>query len=119
MKTAVYNSPQKDKLLANEPETKVATVGLLITVTAKPGKEDTVSDMLGSALSLVQAEEQTVSWYAFRMADATFGVFNTFEDRSGRRAHLNGRIAGALMQADDLLTKPPRIEEVTILAVKA
>lgn len=118
MKTAVYDTPQQDKPLTNKPKAQAATVGLLITVTARPGKENAVSDMLKNARSLAQAEEQTVSWHAFRMADATFGIFDTFENQAERRAHLNGRIAGTLMQAEDLLTKPPRIEEVTILAVK-
>ncbi len=53
------------------------------------------------------------------MGETTFGVFDTFEDEAGRQAHLNGQIAAALMShADELLSEPPKIEQVTILAAK-
>lgn len=98
----------------------MVTVALLATLKAKPGKEGAVSDMLKGALSLAEAEEQTVSWYALQMDDTTFGIFDTFADEAGRQAHLNGQIAAALMaQADELLSEPPKIEQVTILAAKA
>ncbi len=96
------------------------TVGLLATLKAKPGKEAAVSDMLKGALALAESEEQTVSWYALQMDDNTFGIFDSFADEAGRQAHLNGQIAAALMaQADELLAEPPKIEQVTLLAVKA
>ena len=92
---------------------------LLATVTAKPGKEEAVEQFLTSALALAQEEEQTVSWYALKMDESTFGVFDTFEDEEGRETHLNGKIAAALMQhADELLSEPPSIKKVALLAVK-
>lgn len=98
----------------------MVTVGLLATLQAKPGKETDVADMLKSALALAEAEEQTVSWYALQLSSNTFGIFDTFADEAGRQAHLNGQIAAALMaQADELLSEPPKIDQVTLLAVKA
>lgn len=92
---------------------------LLATVTAQPGKEEAVEQFLTSALAEAQEEEQTVSWYALKMDESTFGVFDTFEDEEGREAHLNGKIAAALMQhADELLSAPPSIKKVQLLAVK-
>jgi quinol monooxygenase YgiN len=92
---------------------------LLATLVAKPGKENTVEEFLKSALQLAQEEEQTVSWYALKMSADTFGVFDTFEDEAGREAHLKGKIAAALMEnADALLSQPPKIEKVELLAVK-
>ena len=42
-----------------------------------------------------------------------------FPDEPGREAHLAGPIAAALTQnADDLLTEPPKIEKVDVLASK-
>ena len=56
---------------------------------------------------------------AWQMNETTFGIFDTFEDENGRDAHLNGKIAGALMEhADELLSEPPKIEKVDILAAK-
>lgn len=52
--------------------------------------------------------------------NCTFGIFDTFDDdAAGRQAHLDGEIASALMgKADELLAKPPRIEQVDVLAAK-
>lgn len=92
---------------------------LLARLHAKPGKETVVADFLKSALQTAQAEAQTVSWYALQLDDATFGIFDTFADDDGRQAHLDGDIASALMdRADELLTRPPQIEHVEVLAAK-
>ena len=92
---------------------------ILARVEAKPGKEEAVEQFLKSALPLAQDEKDTVSWYALKMGPSTFGIFDTFNDEAGREAHLNGKIAAALMQhADELLARPPVIEKVELLAVK-
>ena len=93
---------------------------ILARVEAKPGKEEAVEQFLKSALPLAQDEKDTVSWYAIKIGPSTFGIFDTFNDEAGREAHLNGKIAAALMQhAGELLSKPPVIEKVELLAVKA
>ena len=93
---------------------------IMARVEAKPGKETAVEQFLTSALPLAQDEKDTVSWYALKIGPSTFGIFDTFNDEAGREAHLNGKIAAALMQhADELLSKPPVIEKVELLAVKA
>jgi quinol monooxygenase YgiN len=92
---------------------------ILARVEAKPGKEEAVENFLKSALALAEEEEQTISWYALKMGPSTFGIFDTFNDEEGRVAHLAGKIAAALMEhADELLSKPPVIEKVDLLAVK-
>ena len=92
---------------------------LLARVEAKPGKENEVLAFLKSALPLAQADPDTVRWYALQIGPSTFGVFDTFETESGRQAHLAGRIAEALMaNASALLSKPPVIELVDLIAVK-
>jgi quinol monooxygenase YgiN len=94
-------------------------VGLLARVVAKPGKEKAVEQFLKDAVKLARAEAQTVDWYAIKLADDTFGIFDTFAGDEGRQAHLSGEIAKALMQhAPDLLAQDPVIEQVEILAVK-
>ncbi|MDQ3093882.1 MAG: antibiotic biosynthesis monooxygenase [bacterium] len=97
----------------------MVTVAILAILQAKPDKVTELSDMLKGAVELAQAEEKTISWYAFQMGATTFGIFDTFDDEEGRQAHLNGEIAAALMaHADDLLSEPPKIEQVSILATK-
>ena len=92
---------------------------LLARVEAKPGKEAVVAEFLKSALPLAVAEPDTVRWYALKINENTFGIFDTFETEDGRSAHLQGQIAAALMaNAAELLAKDPVIEFVDLLAVK-
>ena len=92
---------------------------LLARVEAKPGKEAVVAEFLKSALPLAEAEPATVRWYALKIDENTFGIFDTFETEDGRSAHLQGQIAAALMaNATELLAKDPVIEFVDLLAVK-
>ena len=92
---------------------------LLVRLVAKPGKEQEVSDFIKSALPLAQQESETISWYALQIDSSTFGIFDTFETEEGRKMHLGGQIAAALMaKAPELLAKAPVIEQVDLLAVK-
>ncbi|MET4140954.1 antibiotic biosynthesis monooxygenase [Pedobacter sp. UYP1] len=94
-------------------------LALLVRLEAKPGKEQEVADFIKGALPLAQEEEQTVSWYALKLGPSTFGIFDTFETEDGRKAHLGGQIAAALMaKAPELLATDPVIEQVDLLAVK-
>ena len=95
-------------------------LAILARLEAKPGKEDAVAEFLKSALPMAEDEKKTISWYALRLGPSTFGIFDTFDDEDGREAHLSGPIAAALMKhAGDLLSVPPAIEKVELLAVKA
>jgi quinol monooxygenase YgiN len=97
----------------------MVTVGVLARLEAKPGKEEEVASFLEGALPLAQQEEATTAWFATRLGPSTFGIFDVFPDEAGRNAHLDGPIASALMQrADELLSEPPTIERVDILASK-
>jgi len=94
-------------------------VGLLARVQAKPGKEKDVEQFLANAVELARQEEKTINWYAIKISDDTFGIFDTFAGEEGREAHLNGEIAKALMaNASELLAKDPVIEKIQILAVR-
>jgi len=93
--------------------------GLFVKLMAKPGKEAEVEAFLNSGLGLVNEEPLTVTWYAVKFDDSTFGVFDTFDGDEGRDAHLNGKVAAALMaNAAELLLEGPTIEKIDILAAK-
>jgi quinol monooxygenase YgiN len=93
--------------------------GVLVRVEAKPGKEKELLEFLKSALPLAKDEPGTIKWYTFQIGPSSFGIFDTFEDRAGRKDHLNGLIAAALMaNAPALLAKDPVIENIDLLAVK-
>ena len=98
---------------------KTTSVALLVRLEAKPGKEDAVAEFLSGALPLAQAEPATTAWFALRLGNSTFGIFDAFPDDAGRQAHLSGPIAAALMEkASELLAVPPKIEKVDVLASK-
>ena len=93
--------------------------GLLVILEAQRGKEDELAAFLTQAQPLAAAEPGTVTWYAFRLGETTYGIFDTFADENGRQAHLNGPIATALGQAGPgLLAKEPEIQRTDILAAK-
>ena len=48
----------------------MVTVGLLVTLQARPGKEDELAGFLASALPLAQAEPETTAWFAIKSAVA-------------------------------------------------
>lgn len=97
----------------------MTNVGLLVTMEAKPGKEDEVEEFLNSGEALVAEEPDTIAWFAIRIGPTTFGIFDAFADDSGRDAHLNGKVAAALMEkAPDLFSAEPKIEKVDVLADK-
>ena len=94
---------------------------LYVPLEAKPGKEREVADFLRSALPLVNAEAGTISWFAIQSGPSSFAIFDTFDDEAGRDAHLNGKVAAALMEkvrAGDLFAKTPEISKLEILADK-
>ena len=97
----------------------MVTKAIAAKLVAKPGKEAEVEALLTSALTLANQEPLTVTWYAVKFNENTFGIFDTFASDEGRDAHLNGQIAAALMaKADELLAEPPKIDKVDVLAAK-
>ena len=94
-------------------------VGLLVRLKAKPGKEAEIVRFLEGGLALANQEAATPLWFALRLGPDRFGVFDAFADDAGRKAHLAGQIAAALMaKASELLAEPPQIEPVDVLAAK-
>src|ERR1700759_3169863 len=94
---------------------------LYVPLEAKRGKEKEVADFLRSAVPLVNAEPGTISWYAIQEGPSSFAIFDTFDDETGRDAHLNGKVAAALMEkikAGDMFAKTPEIYKLNIIADK-
>jgi hypothetical protein len=94
-------------------------LGLLALLDAKAGKGAELGAFLEKGRALAVAEIGTVTWYAFRLSDSQYGIFDSFETEDGRQAHLNGEIPTALGQvASDLLAKEPDIRLVDVIASK-
>lgn len=92
---------------------------LFVRLEAKPGKEKDVAAFLEQGLQLANQEVTTPLWFALRLSQSTFAIFDAFRDDAGRQAHLNGPIAQALMaNAPQLLATPPVIERLDVLGEK-
>ena len=84
------------------------TLGILALLEAQTGKGEDVAAFLRSGRAIVEREEGTITWYAFKVDDTTYGIFDTFESEDARLAHLNGEIPRALAQVGpDLLASDP------------
>jgi quinol monooxygenase YgiN len=93
--------------------------GILALLEAKPGQGDELAAFLEAGRALALAEEGTVTWYAFKISDTSYGIFDTFETEDARDAHLAGQIPQALGQvAPSLLAADPNIRMVELVAVK-
>jgi quinol monooxygenase YgiN len=93
--------------------------GVLALLEAKPGKGGDLGAFLEAGRALAVAEEGTVTWYAFRISDTSYGIFDTFETEEALQAHLGGEIPKALGEVGpDLLAGDPDIRTVDIVAVK-
>ena len=92
--------------------------GLLALLEAQPGKGDDLRAFLEEGRTIAAAEIGTVTWYAFKMGDTSYGIFDTFETEEARQAHLDGEIPAALGRvAADLLAGTPDIRMVEVIAL--
>lgn len=97
----------------------MARVGLYARLEARPGKEQQLAGFLEQGLAMANQEATTPVWLAVRFGPTTFAIFDAFADEAGRRAHLDGPIAAALMaRAGELLAAPPVIEPYDIVGAK-
>ena len=95
------------------------TLGILAMLEAKPGKGGELEAFLRAGRELAVAEEGTVTWYAFKISDTSYGIFDTFATDDARTAHINGQIPAALATVSaDLLASEPDIRPVDVVAVK-
>jgi quinol monooxygenase YgiN len=95
------------------------TLGLLAFLEAQSGKGEDLAAFLRSGRELAAREEGTVTWYAFKLGETTYGIFDTFESDDARQAHLNGDIPKALAEKGaELLASDPDIRPIEIVAVK-
>ena len=93
--------------------------GFLALLEAKPDKGAEVEAFLVSGREIAAREQGTVTWYAFKVNDTTYGVFDTFESAEDRQAHLDGDIPKAIATvAPELLAVDPDIRPIDVVAVK-
>jgi quinol monooxygenase YgiN len=99
-----------------DARTQVAIVARLV---AKPETADELKGFLTGALDLANDEPGTPVWVALQTDATTFWIVDAFPGEAERTAHLQGRIAAALMEhAERLLASPPELHQAAVLAAK-
>jgi quinol monooxygenase YgiN len=92
--------------------------GLLAQLEAQPDKAEDLRAFLEEGQAIAALESGTVTWYAFKISDTSYGIFDTFETEEARQAHLDGEIPSALSRvAPDLLAGAPDIRMVEVVAL--
>ena len=99
-------------------QTGTVTKGLLVRIEANPGREAEVEKFLNGGLELVLEEPATTAWFAIQLGPSSYGIFDVFPDDDGRDAHLNGKVAAALMENAGELYGQPTVERLDVLASK-
>jgi PAS domain S-box-containing protein len=103
----------------SERRSSMVTTSLIVRLEAKAGNEAELAAFLRDAQPLVQAEPQTIAWFALKTGPTSFAIVDAFTDEEGRQAHLNGPVAAALLdRTDELLARRPEIEQLDVLAAK-
>ena len=123
--TLLSEPPKIEKIdvLASHLATLSTPVGankaLLLTFAAKAGHSADVESFLQDAAALAAQEPGTLAWFAIRLPDGSYGIFDTFADNAGRFAHIAGRVPRELaMHALTLLGSFPDMSMVDVLAEK-
>ena len=99
--------------------TNTMKVALWVRFEAKPGKEQEVVAFLKQAVEMVQQETNNPLWFALRLGPTSFAIFDSFPEEAGRKAHLAGPVAAALMSAAPaLFVAPPVIEPLDVIGAK-
>ncbi|KAI0631760.1 hypothetical protein C8Q77DRAFT_1128671 [Trametes polyzona] len=99
-------------------------IGLLVPLHAKPDQVAAVADFLNVGYSLMTGnqEPETLQWFAVKYEDQpVYAIFDTFAAESGRKAHVDGKVADALRANHaTLLSQGPDIAggHIDILASK-
>ncbi len=85
---------------------------IMAVLVAKDGMQEEVESFLRSAKPLVEGESGTVTWYAIKLNDTHYGIFDTFENETGRATHLHGKVAEALQkEAPRLFAETPMLPQ--------
>jgi quinol monooxygenase YgiN len=94
-------------------------LAILALLEAKPDTGAELAAFLQRGRAIAAAEEGTVSWYAFKIDETHYGIFDTFESEEARTQHIAGAIPKALASVGpELLASDPDIRTVDVVAVK-
>ena len=94
----------------------MAVCALLIRFDARTGKEDEVEGLLRSIQPPLGLDASPHCWLALRMAPEIYALFATFEKDEDRQVFLSGLTRSWNDRTSELLSRPPVIEEIEVVA---
>jgi quinol monooxygenase YgiN len=107
------------KLPLAAQEGLAVTRGLLLTFKAKQGHESQVEQFLRDAQDPVAREPGTTAWFALRLENGEYGIFDVFPDNMARLSHLTGQVPRELAKhALSLLGGVPDMDMLQVLAAR-
>jgi len=100
--------------LPEEPDSK----GFLMTFKPRPGREADLERFLRERHPLVLDEPRTSAWFAVRLDDGSYGIFDVFPD-SEEIKRLTGHLPTDLAtQAGSLIKGKPKLDMLSVTAEK-
>lgn len=109
------------RVIASNHKEGIHKKGLLVIMKAKEGKSKTMESFLEVGKQLVADEPGTVAWYALKLDNTTYAIFDTFAENMERDAHLRGKMAKALMKNAPVFLegfKTSDIQKIDVLYAK-
>jgi hypothetical protein len=95
------------------------TKGLLLTFRAKDGHHENAEQFLKAAEQMVKKESDTTAWFAIRLDDDEYGIFDVFTDSMGRLRHLVGQVPREmLLDSFSLFGSIPDLEMLDVMGEK-
>lgn len=117
---AIQNVDVLSSKLPPDGGEEAASKGLLLSLGAKAGRDEQLEDFLCSARAMVMQEPRTTAWFALRMAQGRYGIFDTFPDNGARFSHLTGHVPRELARhALSLLGAMPEMHMLDMVAQTA
>ncbi len=93
--------------------------GVLLHFKPRRDQKEHVEQFLRDAQSLVEVERGTTAWFAVRIDNDEYGIFDVFPDRRGQLKHLTGQVPRKLAKhATTLLGGVPRMRLMKVFAEK-
>jgi quinol monooxygenase YgiN len=114
--TGCATTNSSPKPTSSDPAVEVA---LMVRLDARPEHADAVARLLTDGRAFVMEEAGTPYWFAVRISPTSFAIFDAFPGDAERTAHLQGKLASALLaQAPTVLATAPVIQPVQIIGNK-
>jgi hypothetical protein len=115
----MLNDRSSSRAITAEPREAPSARGLAESRTASFSMHDSLNHNTALLFIGIRRGKMTFQTRISLFDSQTFGVFDAFETDEGRKAHLKGPIAAALMQrGTELLARAPEIRHAEVLADK-